>query len=202
MKVNSPASTIVCRSVYSLNRHNRGSSITTRAVRLMRRFTVYQEMGRERSLPAVARRCTKSATLIRRWSSRWRWIERARGYDNFMARQISERVGHRLAEQADNYAPIASYPQTHENLEIVGLLSEVILLETLRPGVSGQSLARSPQYNNGTYKKAIEDILPRGHRMSIVLCASDSKRRCTGRLVDSSYWWSRCRDCLGTPLPS
>ena len=49
---------------------------------------------------------TKQA--LGKWSSRWNWVERARVYDNWMAKAISERVARRLAEQADSYSRIAS----------------------------------------------------------------------------------------------
>lgn len=45
-------------------------------------FSAYLEMGPERSIRAVAQKCTKSVSLIRRWSSAYHWVERVRAWDN------------------------------------------------------------------------------------------------------------------------
>ena len=39
-------------------------------------FSLYLNMGPERSLEAVGRKLGKSGGLVQRWSSRWRWAER------------------------------------------------------------------------------------------------------------------------------
>lgn len=44
-------------------------------------FKLYAEMGPERSLEAVAQKCIKSVSLIRRWSVQHSWVERAQTYD-------------------------------------------------------------------------------------------------------------------------
>ena len=45
-------------------------------------FFLYLEMGADRSIRAVAQECTKSVSLIRRWSSTYHWVERCRAWDN------------------------------------------------------------------------------------------------------------------------
>lgn len=44
-------------------------------------FSLYLEMGAERSLRKVAQKLSKSDTLIKRWSSQWSWQSRSREYD-------------------------------------------------------------------------------------------------------------------------
>lgn len=44
----------------------------------------YIQMGVGRSLSAVARELSKSGTLLKRWSSLWRWVESAEAYDRHM----------------------------------------------------------------------------------------------------------------------
>ena len=44
-------------------------------------FSIYLEMGAERSLRAVCQKCTKSIPLIKRWSATHKWVERAADYD-------------------------------------------------------------------------------------------------------------------------
>ena len=50
-------------------------------------FSIYLEMGAERSLRAVCQECTKSIPLIKRWSSTHKWVERAAAYDTELQRQ-------------------------------------------------------------------------------------------------------------------
>jgi hypothetical protein len=46
-----------------------------------RAFEAYLDLGPDRSLKAVAQRCTKSISIMRRWSARWEWMNRAAAYD-------------------------------------------------------------------------------------------------------------------------
>ena len=50
-------------------------------------FDTYIKMGVERSCRKVAQELSKSDTIIRRWSSAWKWQERCRAYDNELKRQ-------------------------------------------------------------------------------------------------------------------
>src|SRR4051812_30958499 len=43
--------------------------------------SAYFALGPKRSIEAVARECTKGASLLRRWSSRFGWVERAAAHD-------------------------------------------------------------------------------------------------------------------------
>jgi hypothetical protein len=46
-------------------------------------FGVYRDLEpKERSLARVASECTRSVSLIRRWSAQWSWVERAREWDH------------------------------------------------------------------------------------------------------------------------
>jgi hypothetical protein len=47
-------------------------------------FKLYLEMGPARSLEAVRVKLGKSARLIQRWSSRWRWGERVQAYSAYL----------------------------------------------------------------------------------------------------------------------
>lgn len=44
-------------------------------------FCMYRDMGNSRSLQEVANRLSKNLTTIKRWSSRWGWVERAVTWD-------------------------------------------------------------------------------------------------------------------------
>ena len=58
-------------------------------------FSVYLNLGSERSLVAVGRKLGKSVGLLERWSSRWRWMERVAAHATHLAaveREASEAV--------------------------------------------------------------------------------------------------------------
>jgi hypothetical protein len=60
-------------------------------------FVVYRNPEpQERSQAGVASECTKSVSLIRRWSSQWSWLERAREWD---AHQEMRRLEARIEEK-------------------------------------------------------------------------------------------------------
>lgn len=50
-------------------------------------FKLYYQMGDKRSCAKVAKNLGRSNTLISGWCSKWDWVERARAYDNELARQ-------------------------------------------------------------------------------------------------------------------
>lgn len=45
-------------------------------------FLVYRDLGVDRSLDAVVRKCNKHRSLLARWSSKHGWVERAQDYDD------------------------------------------------------------------------------------------------------------------------
>ena len=58
-------------------------------------FSIYLNLGSERSLAAVGRKLGKSVGLLERWSSRWRWLERVAAHATHLAaveREASEAV--------------------------------------------------------------------------------------------------------------
>src|SRR4051812_41574866 len=51
-------------------------------------FSRYRDMDLPRSLAQVGRSLGKSKTLMDRWSSTYRWVERVKAYDDFLDKQI------------------------------------------------------------------------------------------------------------------
>lgn len=67
-------------------------------------FTCYRDLGSERSLEAVGRELEKSWKLCGRWSSRWKWIDRAAAYDAHMA-EIEQKAREKaLTKKAEDWA--------------------------------------------------------------------------------------------------
>lgn len=50
-------------------------------------FKLYYKMGDKRSCTRVVQKLNKSRALITGWCGKWNWVERARAYDNELARQ-------------------------------------------------------------------------------------------------------------------
>lgn len=50
-------------------------------------FSVYRDLGTNRSLDAVAQKLKKSATIMGRWSSTYDWVNRAIAYDEYIDAQ-------------------------------------------------------------------------------------------------------------------
>ncbi len=53
-------------------------------------FFLYLEMGADRTHQAVSQECSKSISLIRRWSSAYHWVERCRAWDNHLQHEAQK----------------------------------------------------------------------------------------------------------------
>lgn len=70
-------------------------------------FSIYRDMGEERTLQAVADRLQKSYTLIRRWKNIWSWEERVRAYDNNLQQKAHAEAVKKARKMADRHIGIA-----------------------------------------------------------------------------------------------
>lgn len=61
---------------------------------------LYCEQGPERSLARVAREWAKPLSLINRWSSRWRWVARARAFDEELDKKLRKAARELAAAEA------------------------------------------------------------------------------------------------------
>lgn len=52
-------------------------------------FTLYRDMGKERTIPKVAEACGKSVSLMNRWSQTYSWVKRVAAYDDEVDRQAA-----------------------------------------------------------------------------------------------------------------
>lgn len=51
-------------------------------------FAMYRDMGPARTTRKVAQELAKSDTIIRRWSAKWNWVNRATQYDDHLDEQL------------------------------------------------------------------------------------------------------------------
>lgn len=61
-------------------------------------FSVYLEMGTDRSIRAVGQKLDKSRTQIGKWSKAWGWQERVRAYDNELEKEARKKA---IADRKD-----------------------------------------------------------------------------------------------------
>lgn len=53
-------------------------------------FSLYLDMGANRSIRAVGQELGKSRALIERWSSAYDWVERCRAWDNYLKQEAQK----------------------------------------------------------------------------------------------------------------
>nr|UWI04079.1 MAG: hypothetical protein [Bacteriophage sp.] len=70
-------------------------------------FAVYRDMGKKRTLTAVAEKLQKSGSLIRRWKDRWDWVERVRAYDNDLEKEARAKAIKDRKDMSDRHIKIA-----------------------------------------------------------------------------------------------
>ena len=66
-------------------------------------FILYCGMGADRSIVAVAQKCIKSVSLIRRWCHVHTWVERAKQYDAQVADDIAAEHTRRYLQDLDDH---------------------------------------------------------------------------------------------------
>ena len=77
------------------------------SVKAFEAFTVYLEMGDERSIREVAQRLAKSRTLIGRWSVTYQWVERVAAFDAEVQRKAHAKAVKKRRNMVDRHISIA-----------------------------------------------------------------------------------------------
>ncbi len=78
------------------------------SARAFEAFLVYLQMGPERSIRAVAQKCTKSVSLIRRWSSDNTCVELCRAWDNYLQQEAKKAAVAEVRRMNQRHAKMAS----------------------------------------------------------------------------------------------
>jgi hypothetical protein len=83
-------------------------------------FCIYRDMGSGRSLQKMTSvpGCTSVRRQLSRWSSRWRWVERAQAYDDYLQHQDRLRQEKERKDMLSRHAKIAVLGQ---NLVVKGI---------------------------------------------------------------------------------
>ena len=77
------------------------------SIKAFEAFTVYLEMGDERSLRAVGQRLGKSRALMERWSRTYQWVERVASYDADVQRKAHAKAVDKRRKMVDRHISIA-----------------------------------------------------------------------------------------------
>ena len=71
-------------------------------------FNKYLLMGTERSLQKVAYELNKSTTMMAKWSSRWKWVERVAAWDIEQERQARNVQAEKILKMRERHANLAT----------------------------------------------------------------------------------------------
>lgn len=77
------------------------------SVKAFEAFTIYLEMGDERSQQAVSRKLAKSRQLISRWSATYRWVERVAAYEADVQRKAHAAAVKKAQKMSERHISIA-----------------------------------------------------------------------------------------------
>jgi len=81
-------------------------------------FSIYLDLGPVRSLEKVGQRCSKSVSLLARWSTKFSWVKRAEAYDRHLF-DVNE-----LARDAEIKKIMAEgFANTHERVKALNELA-------------------------------------------------------------------------------
>jgi hypothetical protein len=88
-------------------------------------FRTYLELGPSRSTASAAQVLGKSKTLMDRWSSRWRWVERVREVESSQAAKVDAEVTAERVRVAKRQAQEAQLHATATTLAAAELVQRV-----------------------------------------------------------------------------
>lgn len=77
------------------------------SVKAFEAFSVYLEMGEDRSLRAVGQKLGKSKALMERWSRTYQWVERVAAYDADVQRKAHAEAVKKKRKMVDRHISIA-----------------------------------------------------------------------------------------------
>lgn len=89
-------------------------------------FSLYLEMGADRSIRAVSQECSKSVSLIRRWSSTYHWVERCRAWGNHLQHEAKKAAISEVRNMTRRHVTMAQQIQNAAMLALKELGSDMV----------------------------------------------------------------------------
>jgi hypothetical protein len=86
-------------------------------------FCLYRDMGKERSIAKAAQKDgggTARGRRYEKWSSRWRWLQRAQGYDDNLDRELRAKNEKQLIQAAERQARLGQLLQSKSIEKMMG----------------------------------------------------------------------------------
>lgn len=112
-------------------------------------FVVYRDLGAERSITRVVQELNKSRALIGKWSSRFKWVERCRAYDNHLDEIARREAEKRYKEMTSRHIEIATTLQTRALKSLKALPEDAIspkyIIQFLDKALAIEKAARSEE---------------------------------------------------------
>ena len=112
-------------------------------------FATYRDMGTERSIRSVAQKLGKSSTIIGRWSSTWKWVDRVREWDNELAREAKAKAVKKVKDMTDRHVNLAMQLQKKALEELqtlsIGALAPKDILAFIEKAAALERLNRLEQ---------------------------------------------------------
>lgn len=141
-------------------------------------FSLYLEMGNERSIRRVEQELHKSHALIGRWSSKYEWTERIREYTNELKKQEIEEAKKNIKDMQKRQIQTALLLQKKavkalESLDISSLSPREIL----------QFISEGTRIESDTRKEIVltsEDGEKAGNSLASEIIAAYEKRKGSG----------------------
>lgn len=95
-------------------------------------FGLYRDLGAERATTKVASELKKNKSLIDRWSSQWRWVERVRLYEAHMDKQRQRAQIQQIEEMLERHTQYARWLQTKAAAAIIDVKPAALTVEQAR----------------------------------------------------------------------
>ena len=89
-------------------------------------FSLYLEMGADRSIRAVSQELGKSKTLIDRWSRTYKWVERCRAWDNHLQYEAKKAAITEVRNMTKRHVTMAQQIQNAAMLALKELGSDMV----------------------------------------------------------------------------
>ena len=102
------------------------------SVKAFEAFARYRDLGAERSTTKVAAELKKSKSLMERWCSHWRWVERARLYEAFLDQQRQRALVQQVEEMLTRHTQYARWLQTKAASAIIDVKPAALTVEQAR----------------------------------------------------------------------
>lgn len=127
--------------------------LETESVKAYEAFTIYRDLGTNRTLENVATKLSKSETLINRWSFTYAWVDRAAAWDDHIEAEARKRVERdaikRKADMLKRHADVGRFMQTKgiEKLRADGIDKSSDAITAIKTGVTMERQSEGlPEY--------------------------------------------------------